>query len=192
VFFSPTVAILTAIFGLALSAEALYRSKALHWMPVFILQILFSVLQVAWMLHIPGHGLLLAVTIGISMVGMGYERIEQRAGRSTVLIGGVLSVVIWAFFPNVASTLGLIALALAALWIYRRWELLLALYGPLIALALPFGLGTNWRLLLVLGGAQTVIGAALVIATRRAPSARSRRRLSRNRTGRVRSSGSAR
>jgi hypothetical protein len=135
-------------------------------MPVFILQILFSVLQVAWMLHIPGHGLLLAVAIGISMVGMGYERIEQRAGRSTALIGGTLSVVIWAFYPNPVSTLGLIALALLALWQYRRWELLLALYGPLIALALLVGLGAHWRLLLVAGGTQTAIGAALVIATR--------------------------
>jgi hypothetical protein len=43
VFFSPAEAMITAIFGLALSAEALHRSKALHWMPVFILQILFSV-----------------------------------------------------------------------------------------------------------------------------------------------------
>jgi hypothetical protein len=163
VFFSPAEAMITAIFGLALSAEALHRSKAIHWMPVFILQILFSVLQVAWMLRVPGYNLLLAVTIGLSLAGMWYERADKQAGRVTALTGGMLSLIIWAVYPNPASTLGILTLTLVALWIYRRWEMLLVVYGPVIVLGMLFGLGANWRVLLFTGGLHVMAGSALVV-----------------------------
>jgi hypothetical protein len=162
VFFSPPEAMITAIFGLALSAEALHRSKALHWMPVFILQMLFSVLQIAWMLRVPGHSLLLAVTMGLSLAGMWYARTNRQAGQITALTGITLSAAIWTVFLNPVSTFGMILLALVALWMYRRWQVLLAFYAPVIILAVQFGLGSNWRLMLLAGGAHIMIGAALV------------------------------
>jgi hypothetical protein len=161
VFFSPAEAMVTAIFGLALSAEALYRSKAIHWMPVFILQILFSVLQIAWMLHVPGHSLILAVALSLSAAGMWYARTNRQAGQETALIGVALSLLIWGMFFDPLTTLGMILLALVGLALYRRWETLLALHVPLIVLAAQFGLGSNGPLMLLAGGVQIMIGAGL-------------------------------
>lgn len=161
VFFAPPEAIVTAIFGLGLSAEVLYRSKTIHWMPVFILQILFSVLQVAWMLNLPGYTLLLAVTMGLCLAGMAYDRRSPQAGRITAFTGGVLSLGIWIIHVNPVSTLGLGLLALVALLCYRRWEFSLAIYGSVIVVALMSGILAHWRLLLIAGGLQWVLGAIL-------------------------------
>lgn len=166
VFFSPPEAIITAIFGLALSAEVLYRSKAIHWMPVFILQILFSALQVAWMLDLSGYSLLLAVTMGLCVAGMEYERRNPQAGRITALTGGVLSLGIWIVHANPVSTLGLALLVLAALVRYRRWEFLLALEATAALVALMCGVLAYWRLLLAIGALHWVIGSALVVTLR--------------------------
>lgn len=166
VFFSPAEAIVTAIFGLALSAEALYRSKAIHWMPAFILQILFSVLQVAWMLDLPGHGLLLAVTLGLSAAGMAYESANRQAGRITAGMGGALSLLIWLLFLDPLSTLGIVLLALGGLAVYRRWPFLLAAGLPLAVLILKFGPATLWPALIGLGGLLVVAGSLLVARLR--------------------------
>ncbi|MBI5957100.1 MAG: hypothetical protein HY866_00090 [Chloroflexi bacterium] len=167
VFFAPPEAIITAIFGLALSAEALHRSKAIHWMPVFILQILFSVLQVAWMIDLPGHSLLLAVTMGLCLAGMVYDRPERQAGTITALTGGGLSLLIWLVRIDPITTLGISLLALAALLRYRRCELGLVFHSTLaLLLLITFGLALHWRIFLLAGGLQLVIGLLLVIWTR--------------------------
>ncbi|NDJ63077.1 MAG: hypothetical protein GYB67_18300, partial [Chloroflexi bacterium] len=63
VFFSPSEAIIAAILGLLISGEALNRSRSAYWMPVFVLQVLFTSLQIVWLLALPGFSLLLAVMI---------------------------------------------------------------------------------------------------------------------------------
>ncbi len=166
VFFAPPEAIITAIFGLALSAEALHRSKAVHWMPVFILQILFCALQVAWMLDLPGYGLLLVVMIGVCVAGMEYERRNPQAGRITALTGGALALGIWIIHANPVSTLGLGLLAGAALIRYRRWEFLLAMEAAAAIIALMCGILASWRLLLAVGELHWVTGVVLVAIRR--------------------------
>ncbi len=163
VFFAPSEAMITAIFGLTLSAEALYRSKAVHWMPVFILQILFCVLQIAWMLRISGFSFLLAVAFCISIAGMWYDhKRRDPAGRITAITGAILSVIIWMVAIDPITTLGMILFALVALSIYRRWEMLVALYVPVASLALVFGIASDWRALIIAGGAQIFLGAEMV------------------------------
>jgi hypothetical protein len=71
VFFSPTEAMITAVVGLALSGEALYRSKEMNWMPVFILQVLFIALQIAWMFSVlSGYTILLGTAVVFCSVGI--------------------------------------------------------------------------------------------------------------------------
>jgi hypothetical protein len=166
VFFSPPEAIITAIFGLALSAEALHRSKAIHWMPVFMLQLLFSVLQVAWMIDLPGHSLLLAVTMGLALVGMAYDRPDQRAGRLTALTGGALSLLIWLSHVDPITTFGISLLALAVLLRYRRWPLGFVFHLALIVLLITFRMEIYWQWVMLAGGVQFMIGSLLVIRLR--------------------------
>lgn len=164
VFFAPEEAMITAIFGLALCAEALYRSKALHWMPVFILQILFSVLQIAWMLQISGYSFLLAVTVCISLAGMWYD--SQRsdpAGRITAVTGVLLSIGLWLLSVNPISTLGMVGLTIAALALYRRWEFFALLYISGAIMAWQFGLHDSWRALIIIGSSQLIAGVGLVV-----------------------------
>jgi hypothetical protein len=119
------------------------------------------------MLQISGYSFLLAVTLSIAMAGMVYER--QRgdpAGRITALTGSLLSAAIWLAYLNPISTAGMIALALAALAVYRRWELLALAYGPIAVMALLFGFGSHWQYLMIAGGAQIMTGSALVTQSR--------------------------
>ena len=166
VFFSPTEAIITAIVGLALSGEQLYRSRVLHWMPVFILQMLFSVLQVAWMLAMPGATFLLAVVMGLCAVGMWYDQRGEQAGRVTAVMGGVLALLLWFFRLDPVSSAGMLLLALMALALYRRWVFLLPVYAVLGALLAQFHLLASWPFLLVAGCVQVGAGTALVLALR--------------------------
>ncbi|MBN1681612.1 MAG: hypothetical protein JW966_15135 [Anaerolineae bacterium] len=166
VFFSPTEAIIAAILGLALSGEQLHRSREIHWMPVFILQVLYTALQVAWMLSVPGYGFLLAVIVSLAMVGMWYDYRGYAAGRITALTGCVLAAAMWLVHINPLSTLAMFFPAVMALLVYRRWELLLALLSLLTLLAGMFGLLNNWRLLMGAGIVQLCAASALVITIR--------------------------
>ncbi len=92
VFYSPTDAIIAMILGLAISGEALYRSRSVHWIPVFVVQVFFSVLQIARMLSLPGSLLLLSVAIAISAIGLLVEeRHSFKAGRMTAATGAALA-----------------------------------------------------------------------------------------------------
>lgn len=171
VFFYPSEAIITAIIGLALSAEAICRSRVYQWMPVFILQILFSVLQIAYTLVLPAHGLLMAVAVGLGIVGMWADRPRKqpgahRAGQITALMGAGFAGLIWLLHMNPITTWGLVALALAALIVYRRWEFLLALLCTLIGEIALLDLIGHWRVLVKLGALQLVIGSVLVAVLR--------------------------
>ncbi|NDJ76658.1 MAG: hypothetical protein GYB65_10400, partial [Chloroflexi bacterium] len=164
VFFAPAEAIITAILGLVLAGEALHRDRGIYWMPVFILQVLFSALQVAWMLDVSGYSFLLAVALGLSAAGLAYDNAGREAlhpARLTAGMGALLAGGMWLVHLTPVTTLGLLLLAVVGLVRYRRWELLLGLL--LLANLVPFTLELDsWRWLLISGGMQTGAGALLV------------------------------
>jgi hypothetical protein len=167
VFFSPPEAIVTAVFGGLLSGEALYRSKGIHWVPVFILQLLFSVLQIAWLASLPGDGLLLTVTMILCLVGMWYDRkLHNQAGRITALTSAPLFLGIWLLHITPLSTLGMGVLACAAMIIYSRWEFLLPVYAVIALLVMLFQIQPGGLSLLLAGELQFLAGSIMVIVLR--------------------------
>ncbi|HVO41810.1 MAG TPA: hypothetical protein VMT34_04265, partial [Aggregatilineales bacterium] len=184
VFFSPTEALITIVLGLAISVEALRRTREVYWIPVLVVQILFTVLQVAWVLVLPGYRLLLITAVGVSFAGMAIERRSLKAGRTAALTGGALAIGLWWFHPDLASTALLNVLALLALLSYRHWKWLWVVHAGLFILILqaraPAGsaglaVGTGLAagsslsigvVLLVAGIAQWIVGAELIRALR--------------------------
>ncbi len=162
VFFSPTEALITVILGLAISAESLRRSRDAFWVPVLILQILFTSLQVAWLLALPGYLVLLVVTIGISVAGMGLEWRSPQSGRAAAITGGVTAMGVWLFHPDLAATLLLTVLPVMASFAYRNWKWLWLVYGGLFVAVFQSGIQITWQGLLVAGAAQWIIGAELI------------------------------
>lgn len=166
VFFSPVEAIITMILGLVLSGEALRRSREIHWIPVFIVQVFFTVLQVAWMLALPGRVVLLLVAVAISITGMVYERRSPRAGRMTALTGTVLAAGLWLLNRDIYPLLGLNVLAIIAVLRYWRWQWLWTVYAGIALLVIESRAVLDWRGLVVVGLVQCVVGAELVKALR--------------------------
>lgn len=165
VFFAPTEALITIVLGLTISVEALYRSHEVYWLPVLILQMLFTALQIAWLLALPGHSVLMAVMVAVGVVGMWYDRPDNRAGRLTALTVGLLALFSWLVYRDLVMTLGLGVLLVAAMIRYRRWQWLLSLYGVWAAwllLSLQLDLRPFWRWLLLAGLVQLAIGSALL------------------------------
>lgn len=161
IFFAPTEAIIAAIFGLALSSEAVYRTRAIAWMPIFILQILFSALQISVMLNLPGYSLLLGVTSAIALTGLTLEHNGHWAGKITFQTSGLLSLCLWVLYLNPYSTAIMAALALAALGLQRKWWWLAATYTFVVIFASLIGVTNDWHFTLIAGGCQLVIGAIL-------------------------------
>jgi|GEM_PF-881454 len=162
VFFSPNEAIITVIVGLAISGEALRRSRAIYWIPVFILQVFFTVLQVAWMFELPSWFLLLVVGVALGIGGIVADRSQSWAARITASMGALLVLSLWLGHHGTASLIGLIALAFVGLVVYWRWQWLLALYVGLTMLLLQAGFLSDWRVLLVFGTAHLIVGLHLV------------------------------
>ncbi|MEO8608415.1 MAG: hypothetical protein ABI690_11055 [Chloroflexota bacterium] len=164
VFFAPTEALFTIIIGLAICAEALYRSREIYWIPVFIVQILFTALQIAWIMALPGQSFLLLVMIAISLVGMRSRHV--RVGQITAATGALLTVAIWVLKPDLIATLGLGVLALGALVAYRRWQWLFPVYVVLGILGIQTGIISQWPMLLIGGMAQIGVGSWLLMSIR--------------------------
>lgn len=162
VFFSPTEAIITMIFGLAISGEALRRSRSLYWIPIFIVQVLFTALQVAWTLHLPGTMVLMNVAVGISVAGMVYERRAGLPGRAIAATGGVMTLGICALHLELYTLAATILLLIVAAVHYRRWETVLLIYGGLALMAYLGHIRVYWWMPCLLGTALLVIGAELV------------------------------
>jgi hypothetical protein len=162
VFFAPTEAILTMILGLAISGEMLRRTRVIYWIPVFILQVFFTILQIAWMLSMPGGILLMLVAVGIGIAGMAWESRAPRSGRIIAATGGALALGVWILHPNVYTTLALNVLIVAGVIAYRRWQGLFAIYAGTALLVLQSRIVIDWRIIVILGLAQFVLGAELV------------------------------
>lgn len=87
VFYSPTEAIITAIFGLVVSTEEWLRQRRNYWMPVVIMQVAFITLQAALLLSLPPVALLAALGIGVITYSLfaGYK--GQRQSRWIAIAG---------------------------------------------------------------------------------------------------------
>jgi hypothetical protein len=164
VFFAPTEALITVILGLIICAEALYRSREIYWIPVFIIQILFTALQIAWILVLPGQTFLLVVMIMISLAGMRAQ--HTRAGQITAATGALLTVAIWVLKPDLMATVGLGVLAVGAPYYYRRWQWLFPLYVVLAILGTQTAVIWQWPVLLVGGMVQIGVGSWLFLSIR--------------------------
>ncbi len=162
VFFSPAEAIITMILGLVISGEALRRSREVYWIPVFILQVFFTVLQVTWMFALPGWFVLLLVTIAVCMAGMLLDRSAPSAGRITAITGAALTLGVWLINRDMVSLVGLNVLAVAAVLRYQRWQWLWGVYLSAALLMLEARVNLDGRLLLVMGTIQWIIGLELV------------------------------
>ena len=164
VFFAPTEALITVILGLIICAEALYRSREIYWIPVFIVQILFTALQIAWILALPGQSFLLLVMIAISLAGMRSH--YTRAGQITAATGALLTIAIWVLKPDLIGTFGLGVLAVAVLYYYWQWQWLFPLYVVLGIVGIQTGVISQWPVLLVGGLAQIGVGTWLMLSIR--------------------------
>jgi hypothetical protein len=161
VFFSPNEAVITMIVGLAVSGEALRRTRQVYWIPVFIVQVFFTVLQIAWMLVLPGWLLLMLVALAICIGGMVYEQRDSRAGRITAVMGGVLAVGVCLLHFDSYTLLGLTILTLMTTVVYRRWQWLWAVYGMAAVLVIHSGAQIQWQAWFVFGLVQMVLGLEL-------------------------------
>jgi hypothetical protein len=134
VFYSPPEAFVTVILGLVISAESLRRTRDAFWVPVLIIQILFTAIQIASLLALPGYLVLLLVTIGISLAGMFFEGWSPRSRRAAAVTGGITALGVWALHPDLPATLLLTVLPIAASFTYRNWKFLWLVYiGLLVA-----------------------------------------------------------
>jgi hypothetical protein len=159
VFFAPMEALITVILGLFICAEALYRSREIYWIPVMILQVLFTALQIAWILALPGQSFLLFVMIAVAIGGM---RLHNRAGQITTGTGALLSLALWLLKPDVTATVAIGILTVAALLHYRKWQWLFPVYAVVAVLAAQIGLINQWSWLLVGGLVQMSLGSVLL------------------------------
>jgi hypothetical protein len=160
VFFAPTEALIVVVLGLVICAEALYRSREIYWIPVFIIQVLFTALQVTWLLALPGQSLLLLVMIVVSLAGMRYG--QSRMGQITAATGAILTIAIWVLKPDLVATLGLGVLALGAVYFYRQWLWLFPVYAVGGILGLQTQVISEWPVLLIGGMVQVGVGSVLM------------------------------
>lgn len=164
VFFAPTEALITIILGLAISVEALCRTREVYWMPVLVLQLLFTALQIAWLLSLSGQMVLLAVLTAITVAGMWYECSSRQAGRLTAYTGVVVLAVIWLSRPDFVSSFWLSLVFISVALRYRNWQYLLPVYGLWTAWGLiaHFNVAPFWQHLFVGGLAQILAGVTLI------------------------------
>lgn len=166
VFFSPTQAVIAAIFGLLFSGEAIYRTRLSHWIPLFVLQGLFSVLQLTHLLALPAHTLLTMLAVFVGMAGLYLEGRNRQAGRITAMTGTLVALALWLWQPDVNTTLSLLVLTATALLRYRHWGWLLPLHGAGLVLLIQIIGPAQWWLVTALGFAELLIGGGLYRALR--------------------------
>lgn len=145
VFFSPAEAIITLILGLALSGEAFTRSRSAAWLPAITLNVFVAALQIARLLALPSHALLLVLAVGVALGGAWYERKARSAGRIIAVTGGIIAVGIAALQLDSLSLVGMLVLAGGAAVLYREGGWLYVAFGiggillfPTDLLRLPF------------------------------------------------------
>ncbi|NDJ61035.1 MAG: hypothetical protein GYB67_07910, partial [Chloroflexi bacterium] len=144
------------------------------WMPVFVLQVLFTSLQIVWLLALPGFSLLLAVMIITSIAGMWLERRAQmmgqvttyRASRAAAISAGVLACFIWLPQIDITTTSGIVVLAAAVVIRYQRVAWFAVLYSALVVLAGLLEIHRDGGLLLILGMVQLGIGVGIMVVVR--------------------------
>lgn len=151
VFFSPPEAVITMILGLVVSGEALRRSRSLYWIPIFIVQIFFTILQLSWMLSLSGSLLLMGAAIAASAGGMIAERRYPQAGRISAITGGLLALGVSFLHPDIYNLLALNILAIVGMVCYRRWQWLCVVYAGLGVLAFQNHGRWDWVQGLILG-----------------------------------------
>jgi len=166
VFFSPTEALITVVLGLITSGEALRRTRELYWLLIFILQLIFTALQISLLLSLPAHSILLVMAICLSAIGMIYERHDLRAGRLTAVIGALLALGIWCLHPDLSVTLAVFVLAIIPVLVYRDWRWMWAIYLGVAVLTRQIHLQVQAQALLAAGVVQWIIGAELIRARR--------------------------
>ncbi len=137
VFFSPPEAIITLILGLALSGEAMSRTRSMAWIPVIILNVFVAALQIAWLLGLPLHAPLMALAVGIALGGAWHERKSRRIGRVVAVTGIGLALVVTGFQLDALSLVGLLVLAAGLAMLYREPLWMYAAYGMIAMLLLP-------------------------------------------------------
>jgi hypothetical protein len=162
VFFAPPEALLTIILGLAISGEALRRSRDAFWVPVLIGQVLFTALRIAWLMSLPGYMALLIVAILISMGGMFISIKNRKLGDIAAITGGLVAFCIWAYTPDLPKTILITALPIVALIRYRDWRIVWLLYGCAGLILVLDRVQIDRQLVLISGIAQFTIGAELV------------------------------
>ncbi len=170
VFFSRPEALVTVIVGLVISGEALRRSRHSNslytWIPIFIVQVFFTALQFAWLFTLPGRTVLLLVGAGISVGGMAYERTASVPGRLAAATGGAMAIGITFLFPGLDTFVIFTGLTIVATLVYRRWQLLWAVYAGSFLIGVASKIVLSWQVLLALGLVQCLIGAELILAVR--------------------------
>jgi hypothetical protein len=162
VFYSQTEALIAIVLGLVAASEALRRTRQLVWIPLLVLQVLFSALQLSWLLQLPAPDVLLLTSFGIGIFGLLRVRQAERGGQLTELIGVALMIGIWAVRPALDAPLGLFALTLLATFIYRTPPMIWSNQAALLLVLFQFRHQVNPYGLLAMGCAQLVLGAELV------------------------------
>jgi hypothetical protein len=166
VFFSPREALIAVVVGLIVSAESLRRTREIAWIPIFIVQLLFSAFQIALVLALPGYAVLFIVAICISAAGMLFDTHAPRSGRITTLTGGILALGIGAYHFDSGMLLIVAVLIVVATAHYRRWQGLLATYAVLAAVLAISHIQIVWWVWLTIGLAHIVSGGELLRALR--------------------------
>lgn len=162
IFFSPAEAVITAVLGLAISGEALHRSRgARYWLPVMVLQIAFSAMQAAYLLSLSPSGVLMFVLTGVSAVGIWFD--DRQFGRITAGSAALFAVIVWRLYPeNLIGALCMFMLALLAAWRYRQWWWAFPVYLPLGTIAFQLEWTITPQNLLTIGCLHLLLGGVLL------------------------------
>lgn len=166
VFHAPSEALVTIVFGLAISAEAIYRTREVYWMPIFVLQILFTALQLTYLLALPTHTILLGVMVVVSVIGLSLDGRGIYAGWVASVTSGTVASLLWLTNPTLPATVMMSVLPLALMIRYINWIFLLplaALWGLQI---LQMDWSLHWQGFLAAGLVQVGTGIALAKAVR--------------------------
>ncbi|HLA43411.1 MAG TPA: hypothetical protein VJZ27_08260, partial [Aggregatilineales bacterium] len=134
-----------------------------HWMPVFVIQIMFSCLQVAWFFELPANNFLLAISVVFSLIGLSQT---SRWAQFTALTGGAMTLFVWLIFHDITSSLGILVVSIAALTRFRRWEWIAPIYAAVIWLGILLEINPMWGGWMALAIVHLAIGSYLVMRIR--------------------------
>lgn len=166
VFPFPTEALITVILGLLITSEAVFVSRHSSWMPVFVLQVVFTGLQLTRLLNLPPDHLLLIITAAITSAGLYFP--HDNKGRLAARSGGFLTVGLWLLHHDLFATIIVSAPLVVALVRHRRWEWLLALAAlwNVFMLTVNVSWGHYWPHVIRVGQIQLVIGTLTLLVIR--------------------------